>query len=405
MAFGWSGADPTDNPSDLGQYTLGVVQRANVDVTLTKVRVWHSSSVQASVSGRKAYIWDNATQALLGTATLPAVLPGGWSSYDLDAPVAMTTGDTWVVAYDQQGGGYGTFANAFLNGGINSLDAAITFPKSSDVSPGNGRFITDAFATYPTNTFNATFYGIDTEYDITGSGNPPEVTGVTVSLDNLSVAITGAVTDADGLTGATYTVDWGDGQESSGSTATFSHTYASAGTYACVFVVKDTTDLYGFRGFSVEAVAAPGAFPPNSELVAVAFIKTLPGIDSGQVATTLPEDTSRWDELGFVELTVVGGNPGMYTENRTVVVSVDVWAVNRNSSKAPWGKAFTLAQRVISGLYGDVAQELTLPAAFGPARVMSAYSLSEPRRIENDDASYAHVQFDVQLNWVYVLTD
>ena len=139
---------------------------------------------------------------------------------------------------------------------------------------------------------------------------------------------------------------------------------------------------------------------PNSELVAAAYFRALPGIVPAQVAMTLPEDTSKWSDAGFVELTIVGGTPGMYMESRNPVVSVDVWAVNPNSSKAPWGKAFTLAQTVLDGMYGPVPSSLEIPAGFDPARVASAYPLSEPRRIENDDASYAHVQFDASLVWV-----
>ena len=139
---------------------------------------------------------------------------------------------------------------------------------------------------------------------------------------------------------------------------------------------------------------------PNSELVAAAYFRALPGVDPAQVAMTLPEDTSKWSDKGFVELTLVGGTPGEYFPSRGPVVSVDVWAVNPGSSKAPWGKAFTLAQTILDGLYGPVPSPLAIPAQFAGARVATAYALSEPRRIENDDASYAHVQFDVYLTWV-----
>jgi hypothetical protein len=148
-------------------------------------------------------------------------------------------------------------------------------------------------------------------------------------------------------------------------------------------------------------------FHPNADLVGVAWVGTLPEVSATQVATTLPEDNSSWSASGFVELTVVGGSPGVDAILRSPVFSVDVWAVNPNSSKAPWGKAFSLAERVVHGTYpGDPtksARTLTLPGAFGPARVMSAYVLGEPRRIEDDRSSYAHVQFDLLLNWVEVL--
>jgi hypothetical protein len=89
------------------------------------------------------------------------------------------------------------------------------------------------------------------------------------------------------------------------------------------------------------------------------------------------------------------------------VFQVDCWASNPNSSKPPWGKAFALAETVIAGCYTLnpqlASRTVILPAAFENARVMSAFPLSEPRRIEADESSYARVQFDLQLNWVRVL--
>lgn len=143
-----------------------------------------------------------------------------------------------------------------------------------------------------------------------------------------------------------------------------------------------------------------GPFAPNSELVGVAWVKSLAGIDPGQVAMTLPEVAATWESLGFVELTLVGGSPGRENALREPVFQVDAWANNGTSSKAPWGKAFTLAEAVLAGTYGEVARRtLVIPGNFTQARVLSAYALSEPRRIEDNNASYAHVQFDLQLVW------
>lgn len=148
-------------------------------------------------------------------------------------------------------------------------------------------------------------------------------------------------------------------------------------------------------------------FRVNADLVGVAWVSGISGISPAQVATTLPEDNASWSASGFVELTVVGGSPGIDTPIRHSVFQVDAWASNPNSSKAPWGKAFTLAELVVTGAYPLnpllAARNLVMPAAFGSARVMSAVVLSEPRRIENDEASYARVTFDLQLNWAEVL--
>jgi hypothetical protein len=45
---------------------------------------------------------------------------------------------------------------------------------------------------------------------------------------------------------------------------------------------------------------------------------------------------------------------------------------------------------------------VTLPAAYHNARVMAAWLLSEPRRIRDDPADFAHYQADLQLVWVEV---
>jgi hypothetical protein len=149
-------------------------------------------------------------------------------------------------------------------------------------------------------------------------------------------------------------------------------------------------------------------FRPNADLVGVAWVGGISGVSPAQVATTLPEDNSSWSASGFVELTVVGGSPSLDTQVRHTVFQVDAWASNPNSSKPPWGKAFTLAELVVAGAYGpsnplSASRTLVMPAAYSGARVMSAQVLSEPRRIEDDESSYARVQFDLQLNWVGVL--
>lgn len=145
---------------------------------------------------------------------------------------------------------------------------------------------------------------------------------------------------------------------------------------------------------------------PNADLVAVAWVSTVTGVDPGQVATARPEDASKWKEKGFVQLTVVGGTPDRDTPIRRPVLSVDAWAVNPGTDKAPWGKAFNLAELVVQGTYPLrpylAARPVTMPAGYSGARVMTAEALSEPRRIEDSSASYAHVQFDLLLTWTEV---
>jgi hypothetical protein len=150
--------------------------------------------------------------------------------------------------------------------------------------------------------------------------------------------------------------------------------------------------------------------PPNSELVAVAWLAGVSGLGSSQVATKLPVDTSVWADDGFVTVGggdgtgggVIGGAPNRYMPLRNPVVSVHCWAVRPGSSRPPWGKAAALAELVVAGTYDEtrMRRALTLPDGYYLARVNEAYPLTEPRRIPGDPSAYAHFQLDLQLHWV-----
>jgi hypothetical protein len=144
--------------------------------------------------------------------------------------------------------------------------------------------------------------------------------------------------------------------------------------------------------------------PPSTELVAIAWLKTLPGIPTTSVATTLPGDSSTWSELGFVQVSVVGGSPEIHNPRRSPVVQIDCWACNPNSEKTPWGKAGVLVETIVNATYllelSNVTVSLTPADTYDRARVLSAYPLTEPRRVPGDEAGFARLQFDMALSWV-----
>lgn len=144
---------------------------------------------------------------------------------------------------------------------------------------------------------------------------------------------------------------------------------------------------------------------PTSELVAVAWIKTIAGINPSNVATTLPQSTTSWSTDGFVQVSTVGGTPGLYLPVAAPAVSVDCWAVNPSSGRPPWGKANQLAESIRAAVYDPehVQQLVTgFPGDYNDARVLGAWLLTEPRRMRDDDASYARYTFDLSLNWIEV---
>ncbi|MFI8351325.1 hypothetical protein [Streptomyces sp. NPDC085596] len=128
------------------------------------------------------------------------------------------------------------------------------------------------------------------------------------------------------------------------------------------------------------------------ELVAIAWLKTVVG---DRVSTTLPkpgtDGSLSWAADGFVTVTIVGGTPNLYTPLRESAIGVDCWAANPGSQKPPWNKAAVLAEAVQAACYNHSAipQALTLPDGYPQARVLSAYTTGEHRRIPDDPSSYA----------------
>lgn len=140
---------------------------------------------------------------------------------------------------------------------------------------------------------------------------------------------------------------------------------------------------------------------PTSDLVAAAWLRLVPGLASG-VASSLPSDAATWATAGFVQAATVGGTPPVHAPMRRPVVSVDCWAVNPNSQKAPWGKANSLAELIRGAceLNANFGVRLDLGANYSAARVLTAYLLTEPRRVLGDAANYARYSFDLSVNWV-----
>lgn len=145
------------------------------------------------------------------------------------------------------------------------------------------------------------------------------------------------------------------------------------------------------------------ALHPNTELVAVEWLKGVTGIPSGQVATMLPDDNTTWSASGFVQVvTVVGGSPAVDFLLAQPVVQVDCWAVNPDSGKPPWGKAHQLAEYIRWGVHASAGKRdlTTFPAAYNDARVLEVNLTSEPRRVPSDEASYARYTCELSIKWI-----
>ena len=143
---------------------------------------------------------------------------------------------------------------------------------------------------------------------------------------------------------------------------------------------------------------------PSAEVVAVAWLKGLAGLN-GAVATTVPADVSSWASTGFVQVSVVGGSPSPYLPVNSPVVGLDLWAAAVDSARPPWGVAARLYGVVRAGCLdhaGATRALTTLPSAYSDAQVLSAWLLTEARRVPGDQRGWAHYTADLRLDWVEV---
>ena len=140
---------------------------------------------------------------------------------------------------------------------------------------------------------------------------------------------------------------------------------------------------------------------PNTELIAVAWLKTLAGVPSGSVGTTLPA-AEAFATDGFVQVVgVVGGSPDAYVPLRNPVVQVDTWAVNPGSKRPPWGKANTLIENILAACF-TTPDPIVLRDEYFAARLFEVAATTEPRRIPGDEGGFARYSADLHFHWIQI---
>jgi len=142
------------------------------------------------------------------------------------------------------------------------------------------------------------------------------------------------------------------------------------------------------------------------DLVACAWVRSIPGLVCDGVASQLPADETKWAKNGFIVIpTGVGGAPHANTPVRRPVCQVECWGTVPGSDKLPWGIPAQLAEQIRMGTYDRQSFGRALDIRSGSvtypvARVLSARMLNEPRRLWSDAGDYAGYQFDLVLHFI-----
>jgi hypothetical protein len=144
----------------------------------------------------------------------------------------------------------------------------------------------------------------------------------------------------------------------------------------------------------------------TTDLVAVAWLRTVPGLVADGVATELPSDENKWAARGFVVVPVqVGGTPHSTMPLHRPVIQVECWGTVPGSDKLPWNIPDQLAAQIFAGTqdrtnFGRLLNITAGGVAYPDARVKSARMLTEPRRIWHDQGDYAGKMFNLELQWI-----
>ncbi len=143
-----SGTPTVASADDNSAVELGVSFTPSVNGQVTAIRFYKGAG---NGGVHRGTLWSS-TGTALATGTFDNETASGWQTLDLDVPVIVTAGTTYVVSYFAPQGHYsvtpGYFANEYMQGPL------------SVASAGNGRYLYGAGGGFPTNTWNNSNYWV-----------------------------------------------------------------------------------------------------------------------------------------------------------------------------------------------------------------------------------------------------
>jgi len=196
----FGGATPaTVNSGDAHSVELGVKFSSEVAGEVTGVRFYKSTANTGTHIGS---LWS-ASGTLLASATFTNETASGWQQVNFSTPVPIAANTTYVAAYLAPKGDYSDTASAFATAGVSSPPLSAL---ANSVSA-NGVFTYSSTSTFPTNSFKATNYWVDVDFEPEPATTtaPGQVTNVTATAGTGSANLTWSAPTSGGAP-TTYTI-------------------------------------------------------------------------------------------------------------------------------------------------------------------------------------------------------
>ncbi|WP_121252817.1 DUF4082 domain-containing protein [Solirubrobacter pauli] len=254
----------TVDAGDAWPAEYGVKFKPKHDGWVTGIRFYKSAANTGTHTGS---LW-NAAGDRIGNATFTNESATGWQSVTFASPVQVTAGTTYVASYFTPTGHPSITAGAFTL----PVDRGPLQTIANSVSA-NGLFLYSATSALPTQSFNATHYGVDVLFAMT---LPGQVTGVTATAGQRSATVSWTAPSGGGVV-TQYKVT--------------PYIGANAQTPTTVTAPSTSTTMTGLTAgtaytFRVQAINPGGVGPVSAASSAVTpTAPTAPAVPSGVTAT------------------------------------------------------------------------------------------------------------------------
>ena len=238
--------------NDPSSVELGVKFTSEVPGTVTGMRFYKAST---NTGTHLASLWT-AGGTLLASATFSNESASGWQQVNFSSPVAISANTTYVAGYLAPKGHYSDTASAFTS----SPFANPPLSALSNVASANGVYAYSASSTFPTNSFKASNYYVDVDFEPGAATAPGQVAGVSASAATKQALLSWSEPTSNGspITGYRITPFIG----------TTAQTPVEVGAASTSTTIKNLTNGTAYT-FTVAALNALGAGPASSASPAV----------------------------------------------------------------------------------------------------------------------------------------
>ena len=143
--------------NDNSSVELGVKFSSEAAGNVTGIRFYKGAG---NVGPHVASLWSS-TGTLLASATFAGETATGWQQVSFPSPVAISANTTYVVGYLAPKGHYSATASAFATGPFSNLPLSAL---ATTTTP-NGVYAYNTASTFPTNSYKATNYYVDVDFE------------------------------------------------------------------------------------------------------------------------------------------------------------------------------------------------------------------------------------------------